>query len=128
MPRPYGGAHGRIRRPPGQGRRMPHATGFAFWFLCAAAVAQDAPSTAPPDSEPLRFFETRIRPLLAENCQSCHGAAKQKAGLRLDHIASILEGGESGPEVVRGKPDESRLLRAVRYEDVKLQMPPDGKL
>jgi Protein of unknown function (DUF1549)/Planctomycete cytochrome C len=77
-------------------------------------------SLAVTDAGELEFFEQRIRPLLAEHCYSCHGVAEQKAGLRLDHIETILNGGDS--------PDGSRIVRAVRYEDVKLQMPPDGRL
>ena len=51
------------------------------------------------------FFEQNVRPLLAENCYSCHGEKKQKGGLRLDSLEAILKGGESGPAVVAGKPD-----------------------
>lgn len=93
----------------------------------APAFASDPPAdSVAPDS--LEFFETRVRPLLAEHCFSCHGDVDPKAGLRLDHIESILEGGDSGPALVRGEPDVSRLVHAVRYDDVELQMPPRGKL
>jgi hypothetical protein len=76
------------------------------------------------------FFEKRIRPLLADRCYSCHSAKaeKLKAGLRLDSRAALLLGGESGVVVVPGRPDQSRLIEAVRYGNVDLQMPPKGKL
>ena len=73
-----------------------------------------------------KFFEQNVRPLLAEKCYSCHGTKKQKGGLRLDSIEAILKGGESGPAVVPGKPDESLLVSAINYAGP--EMPPDGKL
>ncbi|MFI5457168.1 MAG: PSD1 and planctomycete cytochrome C domain-containing protein [Isosphaerales bacterium] len=73
-----------------------------------------------------QFFEQNVRPLLAQNCYSCHGDKKQKGGLRLDSLESILKGGESGPAVVPGKPGESLLVEAINYQE--LEMPPTGKL
>ncbi|MDB5296083.1 MAG: Planctomycete cytochrome, partial [Phycisphaerales bacterium] len=68
------------------------------------------------------------RPLLAENCFSCHGEKKQKGRLRLDSAAGLLKGGAGGPAVVAGDPGKSPLLTAVGYADPDLQMPPDEKL
>jgi hypothetical protein len=96
--------------------------------VCLARALASDPRPLDGDPADLQFFETRVRPLLAEHCFSCHGDADQKAGLRLDHIASILEGGDSGPALVPGHPESSRLLHAVRYDDVELQMPPRGRL
>jgi len=73
-----------------------------------------------------RYFEQEVRPLLAENCFSCHGSNKQKGGLRLDSREAVLTGGEAGPAVVAGKPDESLLVEAIHYQG--LEMPPSGKL
>jgi len=72
------------------------------------------------------FFEQNVRPLLAQNCYSCHGDKKQKGGLRLDSLEAILHGGESGPAVVPGKPAESLIVEAVNFAG--LEMPPTGKL
>ncbi len=72
------------------------------------------------------FFETKVRPLLAENCYACHGDDKQKGGLRLDSREAILTGGESGAAIVAGNIDDSLMLQAVRYESH--EMPPDKKL
>jgi mono/diheme cytochrome c family protein len=83
---------------------------------------------SPHDPADLAFFESRIRPLIVERCQSCHGASKQKGGLRLDAMAHILAGGDQGAALVAGKPKESLLLKAIRYDDEHLQMPPKGKL
>ena len=73
-------------------------------------------------------FEKHVRPLLVEKCQSCHGAEKQKAGLRLDSKAGWQNGGDSGPAIVPGKPDRSLLIQAIRGEDGVKLMPPMGKL
>ena len=73
------------------------------------------------------FFEAKVRPLLVEHCTRCHGPDKQKGGLRLDSAGAVMRGGESGPVVVPGKPDESRLVEAIRYAG-DLRMPPKGEL
>ncbi len=56
-------------------------------------------------------FATRVQPVLTVSCASCHGPAKQKAGLRLDSEAGIRAGGKSGPVVVPGRPDDSPLIQ-----------------
>ena len=89
-----------------------------------------ANSQAKMTPEQLSFFETKIRPVLAENCYSCHAnsAKKLKAGLFLDHGSTILKGGDSGPAVVPGNLEKSLLIEAVRYKNPDLQMPPKKKL
>ncbi len=72
-------------------------------------------------------FEKKVRPLLANRCWPCHGAEKRKGGLRLDSAEAITSGGDSGPVVIAGKPDESLLITAVRYQH-DLKMPPKGRL
>ncbi len=80
------------------------------------------------DREALRFFETEIRPLLANECYKCHSAEEMKGGLRLDHRDFILEGGDSGPALVAGKPDDSLLVEAVRRSNPDFTMPPKKAL
>ena len=70
------------------------------------------------------FFEKRIRPVLHERCVDCHGARKQKGGLRLDSREAMVQGGDSGPALVPGDPEESLILKAVRHTDADLKMPP----
>lgn len=72
------------------------------------------------------FFEQRVRPVLAKNCYSCHGADKQFGALRLDSRAGVIAGGQSGPAAIPGKPGESIFIKAVRHEGRK--MPMGGKL
>jgi cytochrome c553 len=82
---------------------------------------------APIAPEHVEFFEQKIRPVLVTHCYECHSMpGKAKAGLRLDSRAGVLAGGESGPALVVGKPQESLLLAALRHEG--LEMPPTGKL
>jgi hypothetical protein len=80
-----------------------------------------------PSPEAIAFFESKVRPVLAENCFNCHGTKKQRGGLRLDGRAAALAGGDRGPALVPGRADKSLLLKAVRHED-DLKMPPSKKL
>jgi hypothetical protein len=98
--------------------------GLVVAFLAVTALA--APTE--PTPEQIEFFEARIRPLFAENCYSCHSAKEKiKGDLRLDAPAKILAGGHSGPAIVPGDAEASLLIKAVRYADEDLQMPPDDK-
>jgi len=74
-----------------------------------------------------RFFESSIRPLLAEACGGCHGAKKSESGLRLDNRDAMLIGGDSGSVLNLSMPGESLLLQAVSYEG-EVKMPPDKRL
>jgi hypothetical protein len=88
------------------------------------ALSQQANTQSP---EGVEFFEKRIRPVLAEHCFGCHGPKKQKAGLRLDNASFAFKGSDSGPVLVKGHPDKSALIQAVRHAgDVK--MPPGKRL
>ena len=91
------------------------------------AAHGDAADWVKIDPQAVEFFETKVRPTLANNCYSCHGPSKQKAGLRLDSRAALLKGGESGPVIVDKDPAKSRLIQVVHYND-KIKMPPGDKL
>ncbi|MBC7854292.1 MAG: PSD1 domain-containing protein [Pirellulaceae bacterium] len=95
---------------------------------CAVAifVATSAACAAEPTKEDLAFFENRIRPLLVEHCQKCHGAKKQESGLRLDHREMMLAGGDRGAAIDLADAGASLLLKAVQHEgDLKM---PEKKL
>ncbi len=81
-------------------------------------------------ADELKFFESKIRPILVANCYGCHSASsgKSKGGMRLDTRDSMLRGGKSGPAIVAEDLDSSLLIRAVRYDDPETSMPPDGPL
>src|SRR5687767_494153 len=95
-------------------------------FSLAGAVRADLPASA----EDVAFFESKVRPVLADHCYRCHSSRseKLKGGLLLDSREAVLKGGETGPSVVPGKPEQSRLIEAIGYLNVDLQMPPKGKL
>ncbi len=103
----------------------------AFLAICALASAlRAAPPAAPTiTAGDLAFFETKIRPLLIDRCYQCHSkeADKVRGGLLLDSREALIHGGNTGSAVVPGKPNESLLIKAVRYADEDLQMPPKGE-
>ena len=73
------------------------------------------------------FFENRVRPVLAKNCFACHTSTAM-GNLAMVSGDALRKGGNSGPAVVPGKPDESLLIQAVTHQHAKLRMPPEGKL
>ena len=101
-------------------------TAFGVVYLIGSASAGEGRPGPEVRASLEQYFEQKVRPLLAENCYSCHGGKKQKGGLRLDSLEAILKGGEAGPVVVPGKPGESLLVEAIHYQG--LEMPPTGKL
>jgi len=140
------------RCPTGQSRRnaaageLPYRfrNGFfacGFWLLiafqaaggfrahCQAAALTQTAFDETQKSEHERFFESRIRPILVEHCLECHGnSAITQGGLSLESREAWLQGGDSGPAIVPGAPDESLLWHAVSYRDSHLEMPPSGQL
>ena len=112
------------------------ACGLRSFALCLALFAPTlflpavfAPSVAQAtEAGDIAFFESKIRPVLVEKCYSCHSAKSKilQGGLLLDTRDGVFKGGDSGPAVVIGKPDESPLIQALRYDG--FEMPPSGKL
>ena len=88
----------------------------------ARALASPADTAASAD-----FFETKVRPVLANNCYACH-TASALGGLRLDSREAMLKGGGRGAALVPGDPDKSLLITAIRQTDENLKMPQGGKL
>ena len=84
---------------------------LAFVLLAAPAL----PGAA-PDAADLAFFEREIRPVLIRRCEECHGAQKQKGGLRLDSAAGWRAGGDGGAVIVPGRPEERSEERRVGKE------------
>ena len=116
---------------------MPHSgtpRTFRTFITVSILLLADGLLTVPlaaeqPTAEQLEFFESKIRPALAGNCYSCHSAQTKTpfANLRLDTLAGILKGGDTGPAVVPGDPGASRLIQALRFAST-IKMPPAGKL
>ncbi|WP_165252116.1 PSD1 and planctomycete cytochrome C domain-containing protein [Paludisphaera soli] len=98
----------------------------AAWLLLLARAARaDDPETARTE-----FFEAKVRPILVERCYGCHSAQAEslKGSLAVDSLEGLLKGGDLGPAVEPGNPDESLLIQAVGYEDDSVKMPPKQRL
>ncbi|MCA9096331.1 MAG: DUF1549 domain-containing protein, partial [Planctomycetaceae bacterium] len=93
--------------------------------VCLVAVCQVVPAWGDEGEE---FFEKKVRPILAGKCFRCHGDQKTGGELRTDTRGALIQGGDSGPAVIPGKPEESLLLEAVRSEEGVSAMPPDQAL
>src|SRR5262249_13559499 len=99
----------------------------ALAMLGGIAPAEEPVLTSPAQiAAGIDFFEKQVRPVLAQNCLECHGE-KSKGGLRLDSREAMLSGGDSGPALAPGNPDDSLLIQAIAYHDDP-KMPPAGKL
>lgn len=99
-------------------------------FLAGLATSGIGRSAEPPEPAIAErdFFEKKIRPVLVQHCYQCHSAdaAEVGANLLLDTAEGLRAGGESGTPVIAGKPAESLLIKALRYDGT--EMPPDQPL
>ncbi len=91
-------------------------------------IASTFALAAEPDPAAVEFFEAKIRPILVTHCQECHSTSSKllKGGLLVDHREGLMKGGDSGPAIIPEKPEQSLLLKALKYDGV--EMPPKGKL
>ena len=105
---------------------------FSTLLVCAVVSNQTCPLQAAdlPTEEGIHYFENHIRPVLATHCYECHSSesSKLKGSLYLDSKAGILSGGDSGAILAPGRPEESLLIKVVRYQVEDLEMPPKKKL
>ncbi len=93
-----------------------------FLVLSSGTALLSAPSGTEVDREAMDFFETKVRPLLVENCYSCHGDKQQLSSLRVDSREALLKGGLRGSALVPGDPDQSLFIQAVRHQDLKMPL------
>jgi mono/diheme cytochrome c family protein len=98
-------------------------------LLSAGRLPADIAAAPAVSGDDLQFFETRIRPVLADHCYKCHSreADKIRGGLMLDTREGMLHGGDTGPAIEPGKPEDSLIVDAIGYKDADLQMPPKGE-
>ncbi len=99
-------------------------------LVCCGVGGRYTASGATADAAGIEHFEKHVRPVLVESCYGCHSVGAEKGikgGLALDTRDALLKGGDSGPALVPGDPEKSLLIKAVRYHDENLQMPPKGK-
>ena len=86
-------------------------------------------TTQAATGEELAYFEAKVRPLLIRRCYECHSHEKKiKGGLALDSRSGWETGGDNGPVIRPGDVEKSLLIKAVRYADSDLAMPPKAKL
>ncbi|MEC7906711.1 MAG: PSD1 and planctomycete cytochrome C domain-containing protein [Verrucomicrobiota bacterium] len=107
--------------------RLKYPSYYAFLVLLSVPLSISA-SDLDPDS--LEYFESKIRPLLVENCYKCHSVDSDriKGGFLIDSKPGLLKGGESGPAIIPGDARNSRLIQMVeRHPDFEA-MPPKSKL
>src|SRR5215813_10940225 len=98
---------------------------LVFLVMCSPLAAQrQIPPAAPIKVD----YDKDIRPLLLQNCYSCHGRDVQQSGLRLDLRQNALRGGDYGPVIQPGNSANSKLIRRLVNGDGGLQMPPTGAL
>ncbi|PQO41180.1 PSD1 and planctomycete cytochrome C domain-containing protein [Blastopirellula marina] len=96
------------------------------WLVTGIEIPQVAASEISQQEQ--AFFETKIRPVLAEHCYECHAGDSKlvRGGLLLDSREAIRTGGDNGPAVVPGDVEQSLLIAAMRHET--FEMPPRKKL
>ncbi len=111
-----------------------HGVKKLILFICVLlvfSVSRFISAAAEPKltTEQTTFFESKIRPVFAENCYKCHSQAadKVKGGLLVDSREGWQKGGDTGPAIIPGDPERSLLIKAVRYKDKDVQMPPNDK-
>jgi|GEM_PF-4263876 len=126
------GSGGRIGNLPASARPK------AFWLsviVCllhcqtgAVSFAADVAEGTSFPPEQVEFFEKHVRPVLIARCFECHSsdARKVEASLLVESRTALLAGGDSGPAIIPGDPNQSLLIEAIRYEFV--EMPPKQKL
>ncbi len=100
----------------------------AWWVsigLSALAVSALCAADDPPDSSTRGIvdYAGEIKPILTRHCVRCHGAAKPRAGLRLDTAAAAIQGGKTGPVIRPGHGEDSPLILALRGEGTGERMP-----
>ena len=103
------------------------ATGLLLICGGVGMAADEQPAKKPTEKQ-IQFFEKKIRPLMVQYCNDCHGADEQESELRLDTWAGLIAGGKAGASIVPGKPEQSLLITAVKYQDNDLKMPPEERL
>ena len=111
--------------------------GFSSALLSSNLAAQEADSNSKKDDlaspkfsdTDLEYFETKIRPILAKRCYECHGPDldEVEGGLRFSSRGALLKGGETGPAIIPGDPENSFLIDTINYGEV-YEMPPDSKM
>ncbi|WZO97178.1 c-type cytochrome domain-containing protein [Isosphaeraceae bacterium EP7] len=125
MPAKRGGARkkGRVRRVPLKAGAEPKAQPKEVEkeMEKAAEPAETKAEAAPADAA--LVFSRDIAPVLVANCARCHNDKQKRGGFDQTSFAGLMKGGKTGPAIVAGKPEESRLLQMISGEETP-KMPP----
>ena len=99
---------------------------LVLWLLGSAVGAAELPALPATDEQ---FFTDTVLPILRTRCFACHShEAEIKGGLALDSRSGWARGGDQGPAIVPGAPEESLLVEAISHTNPELQMPPEGAI
>lgn len=99
----------------------------SWWGVLLLLLSQSSGMGADNDPSKVEYFEKKVRPILVNHCYACHSAeTKPAGGLRVDDRNGLISGGNSGPSVVPGKPNESLLIKRV-VKEAKKRMPSEGE-
>jgi len=105
---------------------MPRSKQLAISLICIATAFPSLEAQTVNAGTP-EYFESKVRPILANNCFGCH-TNTALGGLRLDSAEAMMKGAKRGPSVAPGDPDKSPLIQAIRQTDASFKMPQGGKL
>ncbi len=116
----------RLHFPPvAQNRRMLNVRRCPLTLLaCSISLLWGGSAFAMQQPSDEAWFETHIRPVLADRCFECHGPKKQWAGLRLDQRSFWIQGGESGAAIDLADPKSSQVMDRITSHDDSFRMPP----
>ena len=92
----------------------------------AVAPARRGAAATPPPARPVSFARD-VAPIFDRWCVSCHGSSEAQAALRLDSLDGVMRGGDAGPVVIPGNPDDSLLAAKIERRH-RPTMPPRRRL
>ena len=130
-----------MKNPTMNSSRLPHGFGGYLWTFAAAfflgalaltgadkKAVWDASKLPPASDKKGLTFEKDIKPLLEKSCVKCHSGEKPKSKYRMDSLASVIKGGESGDAaIIPGNSAKSPMVAYVSELVEDMEMPPTDK-
>ncbi|MFK7777093.1 MAG: PSD1 and planctomycete cytochrome C domain-containing protein [Gimesia sp.] len=99
----------------------------ALLVLFGMENAVFAAKATKPSAKQIEFFELHIRPVFIEKCNDCHtGDQDAENALAVDSRSSLIKGGDFGPAIIPGNPEQSLLYQSIQRTHKELKMPPDA--
>lgn len=100
-------------------------SGLEIWQGTGAIPEPPGTKPARPlDPVAAKFFDQQVAPILARHCAECHGGSERKGEFSLASQEGALAGGDTGPAIVPGKPDESPLWELIESDQMPQKRPP----